>query len=488
MSIIYFIFSTPENDCMKKFLCVAAFVVNIWNANAQAPSGYYNSAANKTCAALKTALKSITTNGHNAQTYAALWTQYQLTDLKPRTIGTGSSNVIYDMYSAKPGGIDPYQFTPGAVSSGGNQDDGSLGTSEGQRYNREHSVPRSWFAGNTSVPGTATDYLFIFPSDKYVNGKRGNIPYGEVVTASQTFLNGTRIGTSSFAGITGNVFEPVDSFKGDYARAFLYFVTRYEDDIPTWSSNAEAAQSFDNNTFPSVKINYLKLMLKWHNLDPVSQKEKDRNNGAYSFQGNRNPFIDSPQYVSKIWNSTCPGLAALPVNILYFSGKLINNKVVLSWEVENEINVDRYEIERSFNSIDFSLVTSIKAINNRNYSVTDFAENNKDKRVYYRIKKIDNDRRFSYSEIFNLHIPFNVKFNIYPNPASDVIHVQLNNSSNDLVAVEVCDMTGKIVMHSNYLYNNGIIHIATKALSTGTFMVKLTSNGESYVQKVVVIK
>jgi hypothetical protein len=66
--------------------------------------------------------------------------------------------------------------------------------------------------------------------------------------------------------------------------------------------------------------------------------------------------------------------------------------------------------------------------------------------------------------------------------------VQLNNSSNDLVAVEVCDMTGKIVMHSNYLYNNGIIHIATKALSTGTFMVKLTSNGESYVQKVVVIK
>ena len=64
----------------------------------------------------------------------------------------------------------------------------------------------------------------------------------------------------------------------------------------------------------------------------------------------------------------------------------------------------------------------------------------------------------------------------------------LNNSSNDLVAVEVCDMTGKIVMHSNYLYNNGIIHIATKALSTGTFMVKLTSNGESYVQKVVVIK
>jgi endonuclease I len=467
---------------MKKILCVAAIVINVWNANAQAPSGYYNSAGNNTCAALKTALKSIITNGNIPQTYTALWTQYQLTDIKPRTIGTGSTNVIYDIYSAKPGSVDPYQFTPITNQCG-------TYNSEADCYNREHSVPISWFGSpSTSTPGTATDYLFIFPTDGHVNGKRANFIYGEVASASFISLNGSKLGSSSFAGLTGTVFEPIDSFKGDVARAFLYFVTRYQDDIPTWSSITEAAQAFDNNTFPSVKINYLKLMLKWHNLDPVSQKEKDRNNGAYSFQGNRNPFIDSPQYVNRIWNNLCPGLAALPVNIVSFSGKLISNKVILNWEVENEINVNRYEIERSFTGTDYSLITSIKAINNRNYSVTDFAENNKGKRVYYRIKKVDNDGRFSYSEIFTLHIPFNTKFNIYPNPASDFIHVQLNNNSNNLIAVEVSDLLGKIIIRSNYTSNNGVVDIATKSLPTGTFMVKLTSNGETYIQKFVVIK
>ncbi len=466
---------------MKIFLCVVAFVINVWHANAQAPSGYYNSVGNNTCAALKTALKSIITNGHNVQTYGALWTQYPLTDIKPRTIGTGSINVIYDIYSAKPGSVDPYQFTPTTNQCG-------TYNSEADCYNREHSVPVSWFNGNTSTAGTATDYLFIFPTDGYVNGKRANFIYGEVASPSYTSLNGSKLGSSSFAGLTGSVFEPIDSFKGDVARAFLYFVTRYQDDIPTWSANADAAQAFDNNTFPSVKINYLKLMLKWHNLDPVSQKEKDRNNGAYSFQGNRNPFIDSPQYVNRIWNNLCPGLAALPVNIVSFSGKLSSNKIVLKWEVENEINVNRYEIEKSFNGADFNFITSIKATNSRNYSVTDFVENNKGKRVYYRIRKVDNDGRYSYSEIFTLHIPLHTKFNIYPNPASDFIHVQLNNNNNDIIAVEVSDLAGRIVIHSNYQSNNGIIDIATKALSRGTFMVKLTSNGESYVQKVVLIK
>jgi hypothetical protein len=66
--------------------------------------------------------------------------------------------------------------------------------------------------------------------------------------------------------------------------------------------------------------------------------------------------------------------------------------------------------------------------------------------------------------------------------------VQLNNNNNDLIAVEVSDLAGRIVIRSNYQSNNGIIDIATKALSKGIFMVKLISNGESYVQKVVVIK
>ena len=130
------------------------------------PTGYYDSAVGKTCASLKTALKKITTTGNTPKSYSALWNQYILTDVKPRTVGTGSNTVIYDIYSAKPGGVDPYQFTPGPVASGGQQDNGTLGTAEGQLYNKEHSVPKAWFGGNTSNNGIATDYLFVVPTDK----------------------------------------------------------------------------------------------------------------------------------------------------------------------------------------------------------------------------------------------------------------------------------------------------------------------------------
>lgn len=472
---------------MKFFLSLTIALITTTVVVAQPPAGYYSTAATGSCATLKTTLKTIITNGNSPQSYNSLWTQYQVSDLKPREVGSGSTNVIWDIYSDNPTGVDPYNFTPG-TGSGGQQDQGSGGGSEGQFYNREHSVPLSWFSGSTGSNGPATDYLHIFPTDKKVNGTRANFIYGEVASASFTSLNGSKLGTSSVAGFTGSVFEPINEYKGDVARAFLYFVTRYENDIPTWSSNAEATQSFDNSTFPSVKINYLKLMIKWHNQDPVSQKEIDRNNAAYSYQGNRNPYIDSPQYVNRVWSNTCPGLSTLPVNIVFFSGKLQNNKVVLNWETENEINFNRFEVERSVNGTNYSLIGSIKSTGVKNYTFTDIADNIKGRRVYYRLKKIDNDGTFSYSEVFTLHIPLNIKFTVYPNPAQDYITLQVNNNSNEKVTVQLTDITGKMVVNNAYTITNGLITIPVKQLNAGTFTVKLVAQNESYLQKVVIIK
>ena len=77
-------------------------------------------------------------------------------------------------------------------------------------------------------------------------------------------------------------------------------------------------QALEPNSFPSVDIPYLQMMINWHHLDPVSQKEIDRNNAAYTYQKNRNPFIDHPEYVGLTWNGSCPGLGTLPVDIIYF--------------------------------------------------------------------------------------------------------------------------------------------------------------------------
>jgi hypothetical protein len=129
------------------------------------------------CATLKTTIKTIISANTFPQSYGDLWTQYQLSDIKPREVGSGSANVIWDIYSDNPTGTDPYNFTPGTNQCGNY-------SGEAVCYNREHSVPQSWFSGNTGSAGSATDYLHIFPTDGYVNGKRANFIYGEVATAS----------------------------------------------------------------------------------------------------------------------------------------------------------------------------------------------------------------------------------------------------------------------------------------------------------------
>lgn len=467
---------------MKIVLLVVSFFSSI-TCIAQPPVGYYNSASNQTCANLKTALSSIINNGNTPQSYGNLWNQYLISDIKPRTVGAGSSNVIFDIYSWRPTLGDPYQYTPSV-----NQCSGSSPNAENGCYNREHSVPVSWFNGSTSNNGPATDYLHVFPSDSWVNSKRANYIYGEVATASFTSLAGNKLGTSSIAGFSGPVFEPIDSMKGDLARAFLYFVTMYQSDMISFAGNAEAAQSFDASTFPSVKINYLKLMLKWHNQDPVSAKEIARNNAAYTFQGNRNPFVDSAKYVTGVWNAGCPGLAALPVDLLFFEGRLDGNFVKLNWEVGTENNVKEYVIERSANGQDFKTIATVTAKGKNSYSFNDAIENLNGRRIYYRIRKVDNDGSFKYSEVFTIHVPLNVSFSIYPNPVKGNLMLSFTKEIDNFFAFSITDIAGKLVLQNTKQNSTGkqaVLNVSS--LKSGTYILKISTNGIEKSQKFVVV-
>jgi endonuclease I len=438
------------------------------------PTGYYNAAAGLTCSALKTALKTIITNGHNPQTYDDLWSQYQNTDIKPRP--TGSGNVIWDIYSTRADGTAPYYYVPGSDQCGSYNGEGSC-------YNREHSFPKSWF--NDEMPAYS-DYNHIFPTDGYVNGKRSNYKYGEVATATWTSQIGAKLGSSSIAGIAGPVFEPIDEYKGDVARAYLYMITRYQDRITTWDGySTEGAETFVANTFPSVEINYLKLMLKWHHQDPVSAKEIARNNGTYSFQGNRNPYIDDATYADQVWNNTCPGLSALPVDVLYFGGKLLGDKVTLNWEVANETNVERYVVERSFNGSEFSITGSLTATGKTRYTFDDNISLNRGRRIYYRLKKMDKDGSFTYSEIFSIHVPMNIRFTVYPNPAKDYVVVQLNNIAQNNATLQLTDLTGRLVLQQKAT-SGSYTQLPVTGLPAGTYLLTLLNGAERYMQKVVI--
>ena len=460
---------------MKRVLFFVLIFLFAKYSYAQPPAGYYNAAAGKECSDLKTALFNIISNNYNAQSYNALWSQYLLTDTVKRQ-GV-NSYVIWDIYSFKADGTANYYFTPSTNQCGSY-------SAEGDCYNREHSFPQSWF---NSEATPSSDYNHIFPTDGWVNNKRSNYRYGEVASPTYTSSNGSKLGSSATAGISGTVFEPIDEYKGDVARAYLYMVTRYQDRVSTWSGlSTDGALTLSNNTFPSVNINYLRLMLKWHNQDPVSEKEKRRNNGAYSFQNNRNPFVDSPQYVNKVWNSNCPGLAALPVHIVLFSGKLKEGKIFLTWEADNEINFNRFEIERSFNGKNFEQIGVVQASNSKNYSFTDVAEINRGRRVYYRLKQIDNDGSFEYSEIFSVHIPLNIKYSIYPNPVTNFIVINKAGNNNNLPhQIQLTDMAGRVLINTKLETINSQIILPIQQIPTGTYVVKITVANETFIQKIV---
>jgi endonuclease I len=271
---------------MRRFLFFGAVLTSGF-AFSQIPAGYYNNATGSGYT-LKTQLFNIIKN-HNDQGYDALYECYKTSD---RDYFYENDGTILDIYSEKPNGPDSYTYS--ATSAGdrcGNY------SSEGDCFNREHLMPQSVF--NEASP-MRNDAHHLFPTDGKVNGQRSNYAFGVVGTANWASTNGSKRGNNLnsgySAGYSGIVFEPIDEFKGDVARALLYFATRYEDKMQNYDHemlNGTKTQCF-SNWFKNV-------LLTWHAQDPVSPREITRNNAVYAFQGNRNPYIDHPEYVQAIW-------------------------------------------------------------------------------------------------------------------------------------------------------------------------------------------
>ena len=246
---------------------------------AQIPFGYYDDADGLEGESLRTALYNIIKD-HNSESYDDLWTDFQTTDKK-------ANGKVWDMYSIHADGTANYEYTFVSDQCGNYSGEGSC-------YNREHSFPKSWF--NDGYP-MYTDLFHLYPTDGYTNGMRSNYPYGEVGSATWTSTNGSKKGNNVYPGYSGTVFEPIDEFKGDFARSYFYMVTRYKNVVNNWNS--------DMLTDDNLSTWATNMLMDWADADPVSQKEIDRNNAVYDIQNNRNPFIDHPEYICLIWGSNC---------------------------------------------------------------------------------------------------------------------------------------------------------------------------------------
>lgn len=311
---------------MKSFYALASALLFTVQINAQAPSGYYNGTTGLSGAALKSKLNQIITNGHIDKGYNGLWTAYQTTD---RDYYYENDGTVLDIYSERPTTSDPYNYT---ITTG---QCGSY-SSEGDCYNREHIVPQSLFSEASPMKN---DIHFIRATDGKVNGMRSNYPFGKVGTASFTSQNGSKLGNSVSAGYFGTVFEPIDEFKGDVARMIFYFVTRYENQLASFSSG----DMLGSAAYPGLQAWELNQLMLWHAMDPVSPAEIGRNNASYNWQGNRNPFIDNPQWVNLIWGSTDAVPPTAPSS-LATSGATANS-INLSWTAATDnVGVAGYDV------------------------------------------------------------------------------------------------------------------------------------------------
>ena len=282
----------------------------IHNAN----EAYYAAADTSTGAKLMESLETILNAGARDIGYGGLWEAYKKTDVRPGT------NTIWDMYSNCKFDAD--------------RDHGGSYSKEGDMFNREHSIPQSWF--NEASPMKA-DLFHVYPTDGYVNNRRSSYPFGEVSNPTYTSGNGSKVGHSSFEGYSGTVFEPIDEYKGDFARTYFYMATRYRSKVGGWTKGE--AQKVFKGSYPYLTDYAVNLFSKWAHEDPVSEKEINRNDAVYGIQKNRNPYIDHPEYIDIAFPSKYSGTTPTPSDeykiILDAAGGTFASNIVTLYTVKN---------------------------------------------------------------------------------------------------------------------------------------------------------
>ncbi|TWH01639.1 endonuclease I [Nocardioides sp. J9] len=226
------------------------------------PAGYYDAAAGKTGSALAAALHDII-DGHTTLSYSQVWEALEVTDADPAS----SANVI-EFYSGR---------SVPKSSNGGDPDD----------WNREHTWPQSHGGFGTSA-GPGTDLHHLRPEDVTVNSTRGNKDFDN---------GGSAVAQCPGCFTDADSFEPRDAVKGDVARGLMYMAVRYE------GGDGFADLELNNSTNGSTPyLGKISVLLAWHAADPVSAAERARNDRIHAdYQGNRNPFVDHPEYAEAIW-------------------------------------------------------------------------------------------------------------------------------------------------------------------------------------------
>ncbi len=184
---------------------------------------------------------------------------------------------------------------------------GSLGD-----WNREHVWCKSlsngmWNSVSNSTRNGGSDMHHIRPAECGLNSTRSSYKFGPVNGGKEAWSRNSSKENVALGGhVGGGAFEPLDKVKGDVARIVMYVYTHYNTYANVYgktngSGGAFGTLKFTNIMSPSSEATAIQLLLEWNAADPVDDIEITRNNEVYKIQGNRNPFIDHPEYANAIW-------------------------------------------------------------------------------------------------------------------------------------------------------------------------------------------
>ena len=276
-------------------------------------TGYYSRVNTSSASQLRCSLHAII-RGHTAYPYSGgttnTWTILEIADEDPLNAGR-----ILDVYRNR----SYVKVTDRAGSTSTN------------KYNREHTWPKSLGfpseTGNLGLPNSPhTDTHMLYLSDANYNSDRGNKPYGNCSGCTERateVYNGQGGGTGVYPGNSNwfntSVFQTWGKRKGDMARAVLYMAIRYEGGThPTTGQTEPDLEMTDNASLivgtsgSPAYMGLLSTLLAWHQADPPDAAERARNEVIFSFQGNRNPFIDHPEWAtSALFTSAKPSTCQL---------------------------------------------------------------------------------------------------------------------------------------------------------------------------------
>ncbi len=342
-------------------------------------------------------------------------------------------------------------------------------------FNCEHTWPQSKFDGNTPKE----DLHHLYPTYATVNSRRGNYPFGEVVNQTWT-QGGSKMGTNS-SGAT--VFEPRDPHKGNCARSMFYFTVQYYNPYDFLDSQET-------------------ILRQWNIQDPVDTAELTRTGEIEDVQGNRNPFVDNPEFVERIQSFTtnathtfspevyCP-VTQYPLSTNQTRVAIANSGMatlnITGINLPDDIDYDTYD-----NTLEPGESTTIPvyALTTVTAEQTMTVHTNAGD-VTIQLVPMTVDIKDETKEVVS-----GISCMVYPQPFSfasgNNIKFSIKSGSDSPVSLEIFNIKGQKVYNESYTRPGNVVWngktVYGKSVSTGVYFVRMKQNDTETVKKLVILQ